>query len=495
MIEDGGGAGSGAEVGDDGEPADGAGSASGEAAAADANGDGLTDVARAADVADVAIVGAGAAGLACAIFAAEEAARLARPPRIVALESARRIGAKILISGGGRCNATHERVTPEDFNGARNPIRNVLAAFDVEATVRWFASLGVELKREETGKLFPVTNRAQTVVDALVARCRALGVELRTGCRVEAVRACTDSDGVAGSRGSSSQTTADAAARFEVTHARGVLRARRLVLATGGRSLPRTGSDGSGYALAQSLGHTVTETQPALVPLVLARGFFHAELRGVSQPTELATWADGKRVDRRTGSMLWTHFGISGPVALDASRHWLAARSSGARVRLAASFFPGESAEAVDARLRALAAERPRASLGRLLAGLLPERLALALLRVAGVDPSTQAAQLTREQRRALVAALTDLELPVVGPRGWDHAEVTMGGVPLAEVDYRTLASRRAPGLYLAGEILDCDGRIGGFNFQWAWATAFLAGRAAARSLAQDDPHAAPRRA
>lgn len=444
------------------------------AGAADgADGEEAAGVADAGGIADVAIVGAGAAGLACAIFAAEEAARLALPLRVVVLESARRIGAKILISGGGRCNVTHERVTPEDFNGARHPIRNVLAAFDAGATVRWFASLGVELKREETGKLFPVTDRAQTVVDALVARCRALGVELRTGCRVESVRTLEVGD------------AGDAAARFEVTHARGRLRARRLILATGGRSLPRTGSDGSGYALAKSLGHSVTETQPALVPLVLAPGFFHAELRGVSQPTELVTYADGKRVDRRAGSMLWTHFGVSGPVVLDASRHWLAARASGARVRLAASFFPGESADAVDARLRALAAERPRASLGRLLAGLLPERLAHALLRVAGVDPATQAAQLTRERRRALVAALTDLELPVVGTRGWDHAEVTMGGVPLAEVDYRTLASRRAPGLYLAGEILDCDGRIGGFNFQWAWATGFLAGRAAVRSLCE----------
>jgi len=383
----------------------------------------------------------------------------------VLLESARKIGAKILISGGGRCNVTHERVVPEDFNGARNPIRNVLAAFDADAAARWFAALGVELKREDTGKLFPVSDRAQTVVDALLARCRALGVEVRTSCRVEGIAGACDEG-------------------FAMAHAGGVVRARRVVLATGGRSLPRTGSDGSGYALAEALGHTVTATQPALVPLVLEHGFFHAELRGVSQPTELTTFAGDARVDRRSGSLLWTHFGVSGPVALDASRHWLAARASGAAVRLVASFFPGESGEQVDARLRELAAERPRASVGRALAALLPERLATALLGLARVDAVTTLGQLTRDGRRTLVATLTQLELPVAASRGWDHAEVTMGGVPLAEVDYRTMASRRAPGLFLVGEILDCDGRIGGFNFQWAWATGFLAGRAAVRALA-----------
>jgi len=418
------------------------------------------------------IVGAGAAGLASAIFAAEEGARAAKPFRIVVLESARKIGAKILISGGGRCNVTHERVSADDFNGARNPIRNVLAAFDADAARRWFESLGVALKHEETGKLFPVSDRAQTVVDALVARCRALGVVLRTGCRVDGIRL----------------READAARDgFDVTFdhdgTRETLHALRVIVTTGGRSLPRTGSDGNGYALVRALGHTVTATHPALVPLLLRRGFFHADLRGIAHPAELSTFAGGKRIDRRSGSLLWTHFGISGPVVLDASRHWVLARAHRDDVELRVSFVPGESAEQLDARLRALASERPRASLGRLLAMQLPERLADTLLATADVDPATPIAQLARDARRQLVRVLTELVLPVESSRGWDHAEVTAGGVPLAEVDYRTLASRKAAGLYLAGEILDCEGRIGGFNFQWAWATGFLAGRAAVQSL------------
>jgi predicted Rossmann fold flavoprotein len=262
-----------------------------------------------------------------------------------------------------------------------------------------------------------------------------------------------------------------------------MLQARRVIVTTGGRSLPRTGSDGSGYALVRALGHTVTDTHPALVPLVLRRGFFHTDLRGISHDAELTTLANARRIDRRSGSLLWTHFGVSGPVVLDASRHWVLAHARGDATQLRLSVLPGKTPDDADALLQSLARERPRASLGRVLAGLLPERLADALLHAADVDPATPAAQLARDPRRRLARCLTELVLPVERDRGWDFAEVTAGGVPLAEVDYRTMASRKSDGLLLAGEILDCDGRIGGFNFQWAWATGFLAGRAAVRSL------------
>jgi predicted Rossmann fold flavoprotein len=431
-----------------------------------------------ADVVDVAVIGAGAAGLAGAIFAAEEAARARPGTRVVVVESARTIGAKILVSGGGRCNVTHERVSAGDFNGARNPIRNVLAAFDADATRRWFAALGVELKREDTGKLFPMSDSARSVVDALVARCRALGIELRTGARVTAVRRADQQ----------SASDADDTLEIELASDRQghALRARRVIVTTGGRSLPRTGSDGGGYALVRALGHTVTDTYPALVPLVLRRDFFHAALRGISHEAELTTIAGGKRIDRRSGSLLWTHFGISGPVVLDASRHWVLARARGEAVELRMSVLPGQNADAADARLQQLGRDRPRASIGRLLAGVVPERLADTLLQAAEVDPATPTAQLARTARLRLARCLTELVLPVERDRGWDFAEVTAGGVPLAEVDYRSMASRACAGLFLAGEILDCEGRIGGFNFQWAWATGFLAGRAAVRSLATD---------
>jgi hypothetical protein len=408
--------------------------------------------------ADVAIVGGGAAGLAAAIFAAEAAGR---GRRIVLLDGARTLGAKILVSGGGRCNVTHDVVTAADFNGSPNIVRNVLAAFDVAATVRWFASLGVELKREETGKLFPITDSARTVLNALLNRCRELGVTILTGSRVGSIIQAGDS--------------------FTIQLASSTLDARRVILSTGGRSLPRSGSDGSGWEIVRALGHSVMPTYPALVPLVLDPTMFHASVSGIAQEVDLSTWADGKRIDQRTGSLLWTHFGISGPVVMDASRHWVISHETAGRPELRCNLLPPDGFEQVERWLVSQSADRPRASLTSTLSQRLPERLANAMCSHAKIEPGLTLAQLSRDTRRTLAHALTALPLPVAGPRGWNYAEVTAGGVPLSEIDFRTMQSREVPGLYLAGEILDCDGRIGGFNFQWAWATGYLAGRAAAR--------------
>ncbi len=427
----------------------------------------MDDSATAATTADVAIVGAGAAGLAAAIFAAEAAPQA----RVVVLEGATKIGAKILVSGGGRCNVTHDEVGPADFNATPPVVRNVLAAFGVPAAVAWFASLGVRLKREDTGKLFPVSDKAVTVVAALVDRCRALGVTLLTDHRVTDLSRSSDG-------------------RLVVSGRDHVVHAQRVIMATGGRSLPKSGSDGRGWEMVAKLGHTVTPTHQALVPLVFAEGTPFAALAGVSHEVELATFAAGKRVDQRGGSLLWTHVGISGPVVMDASRHWVIAAANGAKPELRLSVYPGEDFDAVDRRLTAIAVARPKLSLLRLLAEHLPERAAATLVRLAELDPALPNARLTRAERRRLVHALTALPLPVERARGWNYAEVTAGGVPLGEIDYRTMASRLVPGLHLIGEMLDCDGRIGGFNFQWAWATGHLAGRAAARALADQENRA-----
>ena len=406
---------------------------------------------------DLAIIGAGAAGLATAVFAAERAAHR----RIVLLDGARIIGAKILVSGGGRCNVTHDEVDAKDFFGNRHIIKNVLAAFTVEQTVEWFASLGVELKREDSGKLFPVTDRARTVLNALLDRCRKLGVELFVDHRITAVEAARQDGG------------------FAVHHPRGSFKASKVVLATGGRSLPKSGSDGLGYELARRLGHRVTPTSPALVPLILHEDMFHHRLSGVSQEVELTTLIEGRSVDRRTGSLLWTHFGISGPVVMDASRFWTISSQRGKTVELFGNFLPGRSEEESRDWFRDQTARAPRKTVLNTLAQLVPERFAEALCLYVGYDPATAIGQCPRRARLALFDALTKFRFPVERHRGWNHAEVTAGGVPLEEIDYRTMESRIVPGLYLVGEILDCDGRIGGFNFQWAWASGFLAGRAA----------------
>jgi len=383
---------------------------------------------------DVAVIGAGAAGLMAAIAASCAGAR------VVAIDGAKKIGAKILISGGGRCNVTNEVVRAEDFNGSRNAIAKVLRTFDVSSTVAFFEELGVKLKREETGKLFPISNRARDVVDALLRA--AEGVEIVTGIRVESIES-----------------------GFVIN---GSIHADRVILAAGGRSVPMTGSDGSGYTLARMLGHTVTPAFPALVPLVVEKGHWITELSGISVDAELAVKSPtGRVLQRHRGSMLFTHFGLSGPVVLDISRHWIANQPA----TLSANFLPGETFESVDAALIAAAKRNPHATIGSVVR--LPDRL------LARLTPETALGRLSKDDRRRLVRDLVDYTLPVVRDRGFEYAEVTAGGVPLSEIDVGTMESRICPNLYLCGEILDVDGRIGGFNFQWAWASGRLAGLSA----------------
>lgn len=408
---------------------------------------------------DIAVLGAGAAGLMAAIVAGREAARRGLAPRVVALDGARTLGAKILVAGGGRCNVTHHEVTEHAFaGGSRNAIRQVLRRFDVPDTIRFFRELSVELKQEDTGKLFPTTDSARTVLDALLRAAREAGVELRHPARVLEV-----------------ERTPEA---FALRGEWGELIADRLILATGGKALPKSGSDGAGYAFARALGHTTTERIfPALVPLVLDPACPLRALAGLTLPMRIELRAaTGKRLLEFTDSTLCTHFGLSGPAVMDISRYYLDARHRDPGAHLVAGFLPDAGRDALERDLLDLGPRR----VTTWLRALLPERLADALAEAAGVPPETTGANLKKEARRALLDALFAFRLPITGDRGFTHAEVTAGGVPLDEIDLRTMHSRRCPGLFLCGEILDADGRIGGFNFQWAWATGHLAGVAAA---------------
>ena len=374
------------------------------------------------------------------------------------------------LPAGGRCNVTHDPVLVDDFNGSRTIIRNVLAGFDVRATVQWFEMLGVPLRREETGRLFPVTDKARTVLDALVGRCGELGAAILPQSRVQEITVAAETE------------TAGSPHLFTVRHERDAMLARRVVLCTGGKSMPSTGTNGQGWDLARQLGHAVSQVYPALVPLTLDNEFFHAGVTGLAHEAELSTYVDGKRVDARTGSLLWTHLGVSGPVVLDVSRHWVVAKTACREVEIRCNFLPGESFEQVDQWLAEQSA-MPHRLVDSILASRMPRRLAETLARFCHISADVRAGRLRREDRRNLVHTLTELVLPVTGTRGWDFAEITAGGVPLQEIDYRTMQSRKCAGLYLAGEMLDCDGRIGGFNLQWAWSTGHIAGRSAAQSL------------
>jgi len=412
---------------------------------------------------DVIVVGAGAAGLFAAIHAGRAGAR------VLALDGAKTLGAKILVAGGGRCNVTHHAVDEKAYAGSSpNAIKNVLRRYGVAETVKFFEAYGVELKREDTGKLFPTTDDAHTILDALLQAARDAGVEIRHPQRVTAIERAPEGSPVGG---------------FIVRGDWGEARAPRVILATGGKALPKSGSDGVGYDFARALGHTVTDhVLPALVPLILPGTHPLRALSGLTLPATLSLRSStGKVLKEFTNSLLCTHFGLSGPCALDISRYWRAAILEDSGAGLFANFIAGEREDTLDAKLLASRAANPLAFLREHV----PERLARALCEIAAVDPVANLRQLTRDQRRALARAACALPLHVEGDRGFTYAEVTMGGVPLAEVKLDTMESRACPGLHLAGEILDVDGRIGGFNFQWAWASGFIAGGAAASGHAE----------
>jgi predicted Rossmann fold flavoprotein len=419
--------------------------------------------------ADLVVVGAGAAGLATAIFAARSSPHL----RVRCVDGARRIGAKILVSGGSRCNVTNRVVTERDFwGGSSRVVRNVLRAFPAPRAAAFFEELGVRLHEEEDGKLFPDTNTSRTVLDALLNEAARLNIVVDTGHRVTAIR--KDGEG------------------FVVLFADGETRSRAVVIATGGRSLPKTGSDGAGYDFVRQLGHGYVETTPALAPLVLD-GDSHGRLAGVSHRAMLSLRVNSRIATRLEGSLLWTHFGMSGPVVLNMSRHWHRAMLDVGRARpfgrathsvvVTVNLVPGESFESLEAWWLQQERERPRAQVATILAMRVPSAVADAWLAVAGIGSDVTMAHLARDDRRRLIHALIETPVAVVDSRGYGYAEVTAGGIPLDEIDPTTMQSRVCPGLFLVGEILDVDGRLGGFNFQWAWSSGWVAGHAIAKAL------------
>ena len=403
------------------------------------------------ETADIAIVGAGAAGLMAAIGAG----RMMRPSqslRILLLDTRPKIGAKILMSGGTRCNVTHQEVKPSDFQGGPGHfVKHVLEAFTPRETTRLFKEIGVELVLEPPGKFFPVTHSAQTVLTALLKETERVGVSLMTGARITEIK--------------------KTGGRFHLKNEDGTcqISAAKVILTTGGQSYPTTGSDGMGYGIAKNLGHTVLPTFPALTPLLSGDGDWKG-LSGVSLEATLSFFKRGKKECETRGPFLFTHFGFSGPAALDISRHFAAAKTE-EEPEIFVSFLPGENESSLKAKLAAAQKKNPKKQMQNLLAEefSLPGRFVETLLKKKG--------------GRGLVPALLNCPLKITGVFGYKKAEVTAGGVDLGEVNVSTMESKLVEGLYFAGEILDADGRIGGFNFQWAWSTGTLAGRSAARGL------------
>ncbi|OZC02458.1 NAD(P)/FAD-dependent oxidoreductase [Rubricoccus marinus] len=400
---------------------------------------------------DVVVVGAGAAGFMAAIFAAREGAS------VHVVERSRKGGKKIVVSGGGRCNVLPSEVDPSRYVTASSArtLRRMLLSWPLAEQRAFFEDdLGIPLAMEaETGKLFPASNRATDVRDGLLAAALRAGATFSFESSVSGLTPPEARGGL-----------------WRVDIANGEpLVSTRVVLATGGLSVPKTGSDGFGLRLAESLGHAMKPTYPALTPL-LTDPAVHAPLAGVSLDVHVHAPA-GKHGIRARGGFLFTHRGYSGPSVLDVSHLTTLARARGDAQEVRVQWDDWD-ADAWDRAFR-----EPGAGLVlTTLRDRLPNRLAEALLTEAEVPGDRARADLRRDERKRLVRVLTEYPLPWTGDEGYKKAEVTGGGVTLSEVDPVTLESRRQSGLFLCGEILDAFGPIGGYNFMWAWSTGRAAG-------------------
>ena len=410
---------------------------------------------------NVVVIGGGAAGLMAALAAAEGGAA------VTVLERNEKLGKKLYITGKGRCNCTN-LCTPEAFqkNVVRNPrfLFSALHALPPEALLEKLNALGCPTVVERGNRAFPASQKASDVTRALERALAAHGARVRLGCRVQAIRA------------------EEGRVRGVTLHGGECLAADAVIVCTGGVSYPSTGSTGDGYALLSALGHAMEPPRPALVPLASDEAWVRA-LAGLSlKNVSLTLWNGKKPLYTELGEMLFTHFGISGPLVLTASSH-MAEREPGG-LHLTLDLKPGLSEAQLCERIQRDVAAAGKKRVQSILRGLFPERLAEAVAAQCALDMQTPANALRREERERLARTAKALPLPVTGPLPVEAAVVTAGGAQVRQFSPATLESKLVAGLYAAGEVLDVDALTGGFNLHIAFATGYCAGRAAAAQAA-----------
>lgn len=413
---------------------------------------------------DVIVVGGGPAGLMAAAAAGDAGAR------VVLLEKGRKLGRKLIISGGGRCNVTNRRpfdALLEHIPGNGRFLYSAFHEFGSEEIIRFFEGLGIRLKEEDHGRMFPVSDRAIDVADALIGHLRRLGVQLRVEAPVD--RLLITGDRCAG----------------VVLRTGEALSARSVVVAVGGCSVPATGSTGDGYAWARQAGHTITPLYPTEVPITADEPWIRdRSLQGLSlRAVVLTLWDDkGKRLTTQRGDMIFTHFGLSGPAVLRISHYVSVARlkRGSAPLTVTIDLLPQLTPDAVADRLAEMVRTDPRKLVRTALRGLLPDRLIPVALSMAGVSETLTCAHATREQWLAIGRLCKAFPVRVAGTLPLADAFVTGGGVSIREVDPRSMQSRLKPGLFFAGEVLDVHGHTGGYNITVAFSTGHMAGRSAA---------------
>lgn len=410
---------------------------------------------------DIAVIGGGAAGIMAAIRGGQ------RGRRVVLLERNNALGNKLMLTAHGRCNLTNTAsrdVFIKKFSPGGEFLRSAFFSFSNEALMEFFRAKGLTLKVEKHGRVLPDTDKARSVMLVLKEYLRESGVDIKCAVRVFFIEHTADS--------------------FTLV-SQDVLRikAKKVIIATGGASYASTGSTGDGFAIAKQLGHTMTPLAPALVPL-RTKEVWVKELQGLSLENVRITFhCAGKKLCSETGEMLFTHFGVSGPLVLDMSGDVVKALAEYKEVEMAVDFLPACSKEQLTAKLVDQFAAKGTAQIKNLMQDVLPKRMAAIFLSVANIAPEKRANQINKEERRAIAEALKAFPLTIVGSLALDEAMVTAGGVPRKEINPRTMESRLVAGLYFAGEVIEGRAPSGGYNLQQAFSTGSLAGEKAAESI------------
>lgn len=403
---------------------------------------------------DSIIVGAGASGLMAAIQAARKGMH------VLVLEHMDRAGKKILATGNGKCNFTNEKQGIAYYNG-KNPafVLPALRQFGVPETLRFFEELGVYPRKKRDGCYYPASEQAASVVETLLLECKRLHVQIKYNVGIREI--IREGEG------------------FCFHTKQGMFRSRRCILATGGKAAKKTGSDGSGNLYIEKFGHKLTDIVPALVQLQGKQSFLK-EIAGIRAEGKVTLYIEKEKIAEDVGQLQLTSFGISGIPVFQVSRHASYGLLHGKKVSAALDFLPEMTEnDAQDLMQRRFWIQGEGKKSNQALTGLFPSKLNPVLLSLAGISPEKPAQECTKEELWALTRQSRAMRINIIGTKGFDHAQVSAGGVDTSEVNPTTMESRLLPGLYFAGEVLDVDGMCGGYNLQWAWSSGFVAGQMA----------------
>lgn len=420
---------------------------------------------------DIIIIGGGAAGMMAAI-----SARRKFPTKSIAIiDRTFTLGRKILICGAGRCNITNinlDKNSTSSYYGAKHEfIKSIFDQFTYKDIVTFFNELGVELyveRKTDIGKLFPVTNQAKTITEMMLDEITRNKIQIFLNTEVTNVVKNNKFIITTKSIDNKRAEAKGFASRFECN---------QLIISAGGKTYPALGSNGSGYNLLQDLGHNIIEPIPAALPLEGSNALTHL-LQGQKTEIEVTSIIDDKEIKTRADDVMFTKYGLSGPAILNISReisvHFHREKKNNAAVKL--NFFPGKSREEVEKTMNIRWAKRPEQSIEKSLYGLFPNKIAAGIIKYQNLPQEKNVCELSKIEKDKLIEALTNTRIKITGTRGWNEAEFTAGGVDSNEINLGTLLSKKVPGLYICGEIIDVDGDVGGFNLSWSWASGYVAG-------------------